>query len=60
MSDLGEDSSYFLLRAKQEEEQAIAAAKPEAAQAHRELAMRYSVKALLAAADDPSAPENAR
>jgi hypothetical protein len=52
MSDLGEDSSHFLLRAKQEEEQASAAAEPEAAQAHRELAMRYSVKALLAHADD--------
>ncbi|MES2497262.1 MAG: hypothetical protein V4618_14210 [Pseudomonadota bacterium] len=52
MSDLGENSSYFLLRAKQEEEQAAAAEKPEAVAAHRELAMRYSVKALLAHVED--------
>jgi len=48
MSDLGDESSYFLLRARQEEEQAAAATKPQAAKAHRELAMRYSVKALFA------------
>jgi hypothetical protein len=52
MSDLGEESTYFLLRAKQEQEQAASATRPEAAAAHRELAMRYSVKALLTHADE--------
>lgn len=50
--EIGDESSYFLLRARQEVEQAAVAAGPEAVAAHRELAMLYSVKALLAHADD--------
>jgi hypothetical protein len=57
MSDLGDESTYFLLRAKQEEEQAAAATQPQAAAAHRELAIRYSVKALFA--DDEDGEEKA-
>jgi len=46
MADRYDEVDYFLLRARQEHEQAASARKPEAAAAHRELAMRYSVKAL--------------
>ena len=49
--EIGEESSYFLLRARQEVERSEAATAPQAVAAHRELAMLYSVKALLAHAD---------
>lgn len=53
--DISEESGYYLQRARQEMEQAEAATGPQAVAAHRELAMLYSVKALLthADADDP-------
>ncbi len=49
--EIGEESSYFLLRARQEVERSEAATAPQAVAAHRELAMLYSVKALLAHVD---------
>ena len=53
MNEITKETSYFLLRARQEQEQAKQAKKPEAAAAHRELAMRYSVKALQTQVEDP-------
>jgi hypothetical protein len=55
MNEINKETSYFLLRARQEQEQAKQAEKPEAAAVHRELAMRYSVKALQVQVEDAEA-----
>jgi hypothetical protein len=52
MTQPTEEAFYLLRRARQEQEQAAAADTPEAAAVHRELAMRYSIKALLVPVED--------
>lgn len=49
------ESAYFLARAKQEQSRAENSEHPKAAAIHRELAVRYSAKALLLhVEEDPS------
>ena len=54
-----EETEFLLKRASEEARQAIASESPEAAEAHKELALRYSVKAvaLLHEEVDPSDPK---
>ncbi len=58
MEEPVEEAAYFLLRAKQEQARASEAEKPEAVAAHRELAMRYSVKALMVQVEESEQPSD--
>lgn len=57
MTAFGSESSYFLARAKQEQSCAENSENPKAAAIHRELAVRYSAKALLLHVEEDSSGE---
>jgi len=56
VSELDEEAAYLLRRAREEKDQAVSAAHPNAIAAHRALAERYATRAFMAqldADDDP-------
>ena len=53
------EMEFLLRRASEESRKAIASDQHEAAKAHDELAVRYSVKAIVALSDEDEAPPEA-
>jgi hypothetical protein len=55
-SNMKLETRYFLRRASEEALRAVSSEKPEAANVHEALSVRYSAKALILLAEDDEAP----